>query len=88
MEKVRGSSPLLPTIFKWSSFGEMIFTSMKLKKANRPNKHKNKKSSGCGLCKPHKHGDRAMKDKERLNLVSKQKVEMSEADEKYMESIS
>lgn len=25
-------------------------------KANRHQKHRDRKSSGCGLCKPHKHG--------------------------------
>ncbi len=25
-------------------------------KQNRHSKHRDKKSSGCGLCKPHKHG--------------------------------
>ncbi len=41
---------------------------VKFMKTNRLHKHKDKKSSGCGLCKPHKHGGRAIKDQERLHL--------------------
>lgn len=43
---------------------------MKRLRPNRLNKHKDKKSSGCGLCKPHKHGGRAVKDRERLTLLA------------------
>jgi hypothetical protein len=53
---------------------------IKLTKPNRLNKHKDKKSSGCGLCKPHKHGGRAMQDKKRLILKASQKVEVLEYD--------
>ena len=39
---------------------------MKIAHPNRANKTKNKKGSGCALCKPHKHGwDHAFKNKER-----------------------
>jgi len=48
---------------------------MKQEKPNRIHKHKDKKSSGCGLCKPHKHGGRAMKDKDRLRVRAEQKDE-------------
>ena len=50
-------------------------------------KHKDKKSSGCGLCKPHKHGGRAMKDKERLGLEAENKELGGTAllDKKYVE---
>jgi len=29
---------------------------LKMRHPNRPNKIKDKKSSGCAMCKPHKHG--------------------------------
>lgn len=53
---------------------------MKQIKQNRINKHKDKKSSGCGLCKPHKHGSHAFKDKDRLTSRAIQKVEILEHD--------
>ena len=52
---------------------------MKLEKPNRLNKHKDKKSSGCGLCKPHKHGGRAMKDKQRVSLKADWDFETEES---------
>ena len=37
-----------------------------LRHPNRPNKIKDKKSSGCAMCKPHKHGwSSRFKDKEK-----------------------
>lgn len=54
---------------------------MKIKKANRPSKHKDKKSSGCAMCKPHKHGwVPAVKEKKRKILNEKLKTELEEVD--------
>lgn len=45
---------------------------MRLKKPNRANKFKDMKSSGCSLCKPHKHGKaHSFKPKDRQLMVER-----------------